>query len=200
MALQCASSSTIETHHKPTNTKRWINALVFQKTLLPLQCYWKKCPIIQQTWWRKCGENPQKTQGVKCTCFPEKTATAALIWKNALLSSHTMEKTWRKTHKKPKKQHALVFQKTLLPLLRFEKTPSYPATQWRKCGENPQKKQGATRPWPQANLARRHLGLVQVHSNHKQRSSQAPSKKGLEDWWTTQAKILNKTYPNILDI
>ena len=92
MALQHASSSTRETHHKPTTRKRWINALVFQKTLLPLLRFEKNTLLSsQKTWWRKRGENPQKTQGATRPYYPKNP-----------------EKWWRK----PKNQHSLVIQKT----------------------------------------------------------------------------------------
>ena len=88
---------TRETHHKPTTRKRWINALVFQKTLLPLlrfektPCYptrkhdgenvekthrkpkEQNALVIQKTQ-KNDGENPQKTQGPTRPCYPESLA------------------------------------------------------------------------------------------------------------------------------
>ena len=58
MALPRASSSTRETHHKPTTRKQWINALVFQKTLLPLLRF-EKMPCYRAK--KHDGENVEKT-------------------------------------------------------------------------------------------------------------------------------------------
>ena len=82
-------------------------------------------------------ENMEKTQGVKCPHFPENIATTALIWKNTLLSSHTMEKTWRKPTENPRSNTASFFRKHCYHCSDLKKTPYYPATRWRKHGENP---------------------------------------------------------------
>ena len=58
MALQRASSSTRETHHKPMTRKWWINALIFQKTLLPLLQF-ENIPCYPAR--KHNGENVEKT-------------------------------------------------------------------------------------------------------------------------------------------
>ena len=95
-----------KTHRKPKEQ----HALVFQKTLLPL-LWFEKTPYYPATRWRKHGENPQKTQEATCPRFSENTATTAPIWKNALLSSHTIEKTWRKPIEKPRRNTPLTTSK-----------------------------------------------------------------------------------------
>ena len=98
----------------------------------------KKHPVIQpkntmEKTWRKPTENPRS----KMPSFSRKHCyRCSDLKKCPVIQPHDRENV-EKTHRKPKKQHALIFQKTLLPLLRFEKTPYYPATRWRKHGENP---------------------------------------------------------------
>ena len=130
MALQCASSSTRETHHKPTTTKWWINALVFQKTLLPL-LWFEKMPCYPTTWWRKRGEKPQKTQEETHPHFSENIATTAmLLEKMPCYPANTMEKMWRKPTEKPRSKTprfpentAGIWKNALLSSHTMEETP-----------------------------------------------------------------------------
>ena len=82
---------------KPTTRKQWINALVFQKTLLPLLQFEKtpgyparkhdgenvekthrkpkeKHALVIQKTQKNDGENPQKTQGPTHPCYPKNPA------------------------------------------------------------------------------------------------------------------------------
>ena len=121
-------------------------------------------PMCLLQHWRNPPQTHDHKMVNKRPHFPKKTATTAmLLEKTPCYPANTMDKTQRKPTENPR-----------------IKTPSFSR---KHCGDL--KKRPIIQPHDgknALNLARRHLGLVQVHSDHKQRSSQALSRKGLEDW------------------
>ena len=98
--------------------------------------------------------NPPQTHDQKTVNkrprFPENTATTAmLLEKTPYYPANTMDKTWRKPTENPR-----------------SKTPSFSRKHCKDLKNRPviQPHDGKNA----LNPARRHLGLVQVHSNHKQ--------------------------------